>query len=67
MGKAKIKKKLEGHKKQLVKHMDKFEEAKERGAIESMNYMAKEMFNYLKTMDKLKKRILPKKKRKKIR
>ncbi|HLD43565.1 MAG TPA: hypothetical protein VJB08_06310 [Candidatus Nanoarchaeia archaeon] len=31
MGKAKIRKKLEGYKKQLIKHISKFREAEERG------------------------------------
>ncbi len=62
MGKAKIRKKLEGYKKQLKKHIEKFKEAEERGASESMDYMAREMSGYLKRMDILKKRLLPKKK-----
>ena len=57
MGKAKIRKKLEGYRKQLKKHLDKFKEAEERGAVESMNYMAKEMLNYMKRMDILKSRL----------
>tara|TARA_B100000315_G_C14305042_1_gene463629 strand:- start:137 stop:322 length:186 start_codon:yes stop_codon:yes gene_type:complete len=61
MGKAKVRKKLEGYKKQLKKHIDKFNEAKERGAIESMNYMATEMKNYINRMDILKKRLMKKK------
>ena len=64
MGKAKVRKKLEGYKKQLKKHIEKFKEAEDRGAAESMGYMAKEMSGYLKRADVLKKRILPKKKRK---
>lgn len=62
MGKAKIRKKLKGYEKQLRKHMTKFEEAKSRDAVGSMNYMAREMSDYLKKMDKFKKRVLPKKK-----
>ena len=53
MGKAKIKKKLDGHKKQIIKHIEKFKEAEARGSIESMNYMAKELSNYLKRMEEL--------------
>ena len=64
MGKARIKKKLEGYEKQLKKHIRKFKEAKDRGAIESMNYMAREMSDYLRRMDIFKKRLLPKKSRK---
>lgn len=63
MGKAKIRKKLEGYEKQLKKHIAKFKEAEERGASESMDYMAREMSDYLKRMDTLKKRLSPKKKR----
>ena len=63
MGKAKVKKKLEGYKKQLRKHIDKFKEAEKRGAAESMNYMAREMSDYLSRMDKFEKRLLPKKKK----
>ena len=61
MGKAKVRKKLEGYKKQLRKHLDKFKEAEERGAVESMGYMAREMSDYLRRADILKKRLLPKK------
>ena len=57
MGKAKIRKKIAGYNEQAVKHISKFNEAKERGSVESMNYMAKELANYLKTIDKLKKRL----------
>jgi len=57
MGKAKVKKQLEGYKKQLKKHIAKFKEAEARGSVGSMNYMAKELANYLKRMDKLKKRL----------
>ena len=65
MGKAKIKKKLEGYEKQLAKHIAKFKEAESRGAVESMNYMAREMSDYLKRMEMLKSRLSPKKGRKK--
>jgi len=65
MGKAKLKKKIEGYRKQLANHIDKFKEAEERGAPESMTYMAKEMSNYLKRMDMLKSKLLPKKSKKK--
>lgn len=65
MGKARIRKKLEGHKKQIIKHIKKFKEAEEKGAAESMNYMAKELSNYLKRIEDLKSRMLPKKFRKK--
>ena len=57
MGKAKIRKKLGGYEKQLRKHIDKFKEAEERGDIGSMNYMAREMNDYLKKMDMFKKRM----------
>lgn len=57
MGKAKIRKKLEGYEKQLKKHINKFKEAQERGSIESMNYMAREMSDYLKRMEVFKKRL----------
>ncbi len=40
MGKAKIRKKIEGYEKQLQKHIAKFNEAKERDDVGSMNYMA---------------------------
>lgn len=63
MGKAKVRKKLEGYKKQLKEHISKFKEAEKRGATESMNYMAREMSDYLRRMDKFKKRLLPKKKK----
>ena len=48
MGKAKVRKKLEGYKKQLKKHIEKFKEAEDRGAVESMGYMARELSGYLK-------------------
>ena len=64
MGKARIKKKLKGYEKQLKKHISKFKEAKDRGAIESMNYVAREMSDYLRRMRIFKKRLLPKKSRK---
>ena len=51
MGKAKIKKKLEGYEKQLKKHICKFKEAELRGDIGSMNYMARELGGYLERMD----------------
>jgi len=57
VGKAKIRKKLEGYEKQLKKHINKFKEAQERGSIESMNYMAREMSDYLKRMEVFKKRL----------
>ncbi|MBW2980707.1 hypothetical protein KY360_04805 [Candidatus Woesearchaeota archaeon] len=57
MGKAKVRKKIAGLKKQVVKHIGKFNEAKERDTPESMNYMAKEMANYMKRMDQLKKKL----------
>jgi hypothetical protein len=64
MGKAKIRKKIDGYKKQLRKHIDKFKEAEKRGAVESMNYMAKEMRNYMQRLDKLNKKTLAKRKQK---
>ena len=68
MGKAKVRKKLGGYEKQLRKHIGKFKEAESRGDIGSMNYMAKEMDNYIKRMSKLNLRLLPKspKKKKKL-
>lgn len=63
MGKAKIRKKLQGYKKQLQKHIGKFKEAQVRGVPESMEYMAKEMRNYMQRMDILKSRLKPKKRR----
>jgi hypothetical protein len=57
LGKAKVRKKLEGYKKQLQKHIAKFKEAEAQEAPESMEYMAKEMRNYMKRMDILKKRL----------
>ena len=65
MGKAKIRKKVEGYEKQLKKHIGKFKEAELRGDVGSMNYMAREMNDYLKRMAELKSRLLPKKKNKK--
>lgn len=64
MGKAKVKKKIEGYKKQLKKHIDKFSEAEERGDVGSMNYMAREMRSFLERIETLKKRAAPKSKRK---
>ena len=66
MGKAKVRKKLEGYKRQLEKHIDKFREAEERGDVGSMNYMAREMNDFMKRMDVMENRLLPKKKRKKL-
>lgn len=63
MGKAKVKKKIEGYEEQLEKHIRKFKEAEKRGAVESMNYMAHEISEFLKRKDILKKRLLPKKKK----
>lgn len=65
MGKAKIRKKLKGYEKQLKKHIKKFKEAEAKGAIESMNYMAREMNDYLKRMNILKSRAMKKKSKKK--
>ena len=65
MGKAKVRKKLKGYKKQLRKHIQKFKEAEDRGAVESMDYMAKEMSDYLRRVDILKRKLLPKIPRKK--
>ena len=61
MGKAKIRKKLGGYKKQLIKHISKFREAEARGDAGSMNYMAREMKDYMKRMDLLKSRMKPRK------
>lgn len=43
MGKAKVRKKIEGYEKQLKKHIAKFKEAESKGDIGSMNYMAREL------------------------
>ena len=59
MGKAKIRKKVKGYEKQLKKHINKFKEAEARGDIGSMNYMARELTDYLKRREILKKRLLP--------
>ena len=67
MGKAKIRKKLEGYEKQLKKHISKFKEAEKRGDVGSMNYMAREMSDYLKRITKLKSGLLPLKSKKKKR
>ena len=64
MGKARLRKKLSGYQKQLRKHIAKFKEAEARGAIESMDYMAKEMASFLKRKDALEYRTLPKQTRK---
>ena len=64
MGKTKINKKLNGYKKQLIKHIKKFKEAESRDDAGSMNYMAREMNDYIKRMDVLRKRLLPKRKQK---
>ena len=60
------------HKPEGIERLDKniafcvmVKEAQERGAAESMNYMAKELSNYLKRMEDLKSRMLPRKSRKK--
>lgn len=65
MGKAKIGKKLSGYEKQLAKHISKFKEAESRGEVGSMNYMARELSDFLKRKGILEKRLLPKKARKK--
>jgi len=64
MDKAKVRKKIEGYEKQLKRHMAKFKEAEERGDVGSMNYMAREMRDYIGRMDVLKEMAMPKKKRK---
>ena len=63
MGKAKVRKKLNGYEKQLKKHINKFKEAELRGDVGSMNYMAGEMKDYMKRMDFLKKRLAKGKKK----
>jgi len=63
MGKAKVRKKLNGYEKQLKKHINKFKEAELRGDVGSMNYMAREMRDYMKRMDFLKKRLAKGKKK----
>ncbi|MFH1510396.1 MAG: hypothetical protein ABIF10_01790 [Candidatus Woesearchaeota archaeon] len=64
MGKAKLKKKILGLQKQTKKHLAKFREAYDRGSKESMEYMARELADYLRQRDKLMKLLLPKKRRK---
>ena len=66
MGKAKIRKKQEGLLKQVKKHINKFNEAKQRDDVGSMEYMARELSDYLKQMDKLGVRILPREKKVKL-
>ena len=63
MGKAKVRKKISGYEKKLKKHMSKFKEAELRGDVGSMNYMAREMKDYMKRMDFLKKRLVKGKKK----
>jgi len=63
MGKAKVRKKINGYEKQLKKHINKFKEAELRGDVGSMNYMAREMRDYMKRMDFLKKRLAKGKKK----
>jgi len=63
MGKAKVRKRKDSLIEQTRKHLDKFKEAKERGDIGSMEYMARELTDYLKQIDKHKKKLLPRKKR----
>lgn len=65
MEKAKIRKKLSGIEKQRKKHIDKFREAFERGDEGAMNYMARELSDFSKIADKLSKKLLPKKQKKK--
>ena len=65
MGKSKIRKKLKGYEKQLIRHIGKFKEAQQRGDIGSMNYMAREMQDFLKRKEILEKKVLPKKVKKK--
>lgn len=63
MGKTRERKKIEGYKKQIEKHIEKFNEAKEREDEGSMNYMAKELRSMLEEMEKHKIRSLPRKER----
>lgn len=63
MGKARLRKKIAGLQKQMKKHLRKFREAFDRGSGESMEYIGREVTDYLRQRDKLKKRMLPKKKR----
>tara|TARA_Y100000310_G_C20681539_1_gene816245 strand:- start:2375 stop:2596 length:222 start_codon:yes stop_codon:yes gene_type:complete len=65
MGKANIRKKIDGYEKQIAKHIDKFKEAKDRGDVGSMNYMARELRDFMKRKDTLQSRLLPKQKQKK--
>ena len=64
MGKARLRKKLQGYEKQLIKHINKFKEAEDRQDAGSMNYMAREMNDFIKRMHVLKRRLKPKGKRK---
>lgn len=66
MGKARLRKKHKGLLEQTRKHIKKFEEAIERGDIGSMEYMAREMSDYLKQIKKIDLRTLPRKKRIKL-
>ncbi|MBI2139249.1 hypothetical protein HYU13_06680 [Candidatus Woesearchaeota archaeon] len=66
MGKAKIKKKIAGYEKQLAKHIEKFKEAMARDSPGSMNYMAREMRDFLRRKKELEVRLLPKGLRKKL-
>ena len=63
MGKAKVRKKQKGLLEQTRIHIKKFEEAKKRGDIGSMEYMAREIADYLKQVEKIKTNLLPRKKR----
>ena len=65
MGKAKIRKKIKGIEKQTRLHADKMKEAFERDDEGAINYMGREIKDFLKIKEKLTKKILPKKKRNK--
>ena len=59
MGKAGLRKKREGLFEQTKKHIEKFEEAMARGDVGSMDYMAREMSDYLKKIKNIDSRIMP--------
>jgi len=63
MGKAKLRKRQNGLLEQTRAHIKKFEEAKERGDVGSMEYMAREMADYLKQTGKIRLKLLPREKR----
>jgi hypothetical protein len=66
MGKAKVKKKIKGFEKQFEVHQNKLSQATKKGNVGLIRYYEKELENFQKNIDKLIKRKLPKKKRKKV-